>query len=671
MLTDLPSEIILTVLQKLDRKTINRMLLLNKDIYNFIKHYCKKLPKFYVDEVYIVNLKELHIEEMHFNIEGRRHLINLNKMPEIEKLADQIIVRDALCYCGNWDLNISESLLKTCPNTQSIRIFYQTEVINLDELTKHTSQWQKSVAYILVINHKCKEEDIPEEPTNYAKNLTLNELSNFGCPYAEWAFDSTLIKKNNLDAFLQRIMDLDFPTKCQSIGKYYLSNVQVSFEEYKAMLTDYFTTNSNFIFVEDCFNKSWRRTFFGLKKKKKKRLRKKVMFMKNICNHYYIESMDEQLTIFALMNAIKMANANDNVKNEDLPPTPEKESSPTTNHCYTNLHNFANNQILEAVKAQIMLNSVFPMDQTLFANFLATTAAPALQEQNGSNLFENRNITPFINHNILPTSLNGIQNQNNINDMTNLLKSLCNNGQGIESVNDNDKLQFNDFLNTNIKDNCGGRLVSPSIKNKTKNIMNDAEKEEIEEFALHFKNSRIRFGFTQGDVGQQLGHRYGTDFSQTTISRFEALNLSFKNMCKLRPLLAEWIVVTDEMLKSGKTAEEINQQKLHSKYGQRHTTMSESPVMDCENNIINSDELHGKRKSSIDEQVVGNLKKRRKRTNLDATQRDLLNQLFERDERPDHDAMDKIANHLNLDKEVIRVWFCNRRQKTRRIVGTV
>ena len=30
---------------------------------------------------------------------------------------------------------------------------------------------------------------------------------------------------------------------------------------------------------------------------------------------------------------------------------------------------------------------------------------------------------------------------------------------------------------------------------------------------------------------------YGNDFSQTTISRFEALNLSFKNMCKLKPLI--------------------------------------------------------------------------------------------------------------------------------------
>lgn len=45
----------------------------------------------------------------------------------------------------------------------------------------------------------------------------------------------------------------------------------------------------------------------------------------------------------------------------------------------------------------------------------------------------------------------------------------------------------------------------------------------------------------QGDVGLAMGKLYGNDFSQTTISRFEALNLSFKNMCKLRPLLEKWL----------------------------------------------------------------------------------------------------------------------------------
>lgn len=49
------------------------------------------------------------------------------------------------------------------------------------------------------------------------------------------------------------------------------------------------------------------------------------------------------------------------------------------------------------------------------------------------------------------------------------------------------------------------------------------------------------FCLHQGDVGVAMGKLYGNDFSQTTISRFEALNLSFKNMCKLKPLLEKWL----------------------------------------------------------------------------------------------------------------------------------
>ena len=45
----------------------------------------------------------------------------------------------------------------------------------------------------------------------------------------------------------------------------------------------------------------------------------------------------------------------------------------------------------------------------------------------------------------------------------------------------------------------------------------------------------------QADVGLALGTLYGNVFSQTTICRFEALQLSFKNMCKLKPLLQKWL----------------------------------------------------------------------------------------------------------------------------------
>merc|ERR1719373_1399793 len=65
--------------------------------------------------------------------------------------------------------------------------------------------------------------------------------------------------------------------------------------------------------------------------------------------------------------------------------------------------------------------------------------------------------------------------------------------------------------------------------------------DDLESFAKQFKQRRIKLGFTQADVGLALGTLYGNVFSQTTICRFEALQLSFKNMCKLKPLLQKWL----------------------------------------------------------------------------------------------------------------------------------
>ena len=67
-------------------------------------------------------------------------------------------------------------------------------------------------------------------------------------------------------------------------------------------------------------------------------------------------------------------------------------------------------------------------------------------------------------------------------------------------------------------------------------------------FAELIWKSNFALGYTQGDVGLAMGKMYGNDFSQTTISRFEALNLSFKNMCKLKPLLAKWLEDADSSM---------------------------------------------------------------------------------------------------------------------------
>ncbi|KAG2470334.1 PO2F2 factor, partial [Polypterus senegalus] len=155
--------------------------------------------------------------------------------------------------------------------------------------------------------------------------------------------------------------------------------------------------------------------------------------------------------------------------------------------------------------------------------------------------------------------------------------------------------------------------------------------EELEQFARTFKQRRIKLGFTQGDVGLAMGKLYGNDFSQTTISRFEALNLSFKNMCKLKPLLEKWLNDAETM--------------------SMDTTLP-SP------NHLNSPPLGF-------EGLPG--RRRKKRTSIETNVRVALERSFIANQKPTSEEILLIAEQLNMEKEVIRVWFCNRRQKEKRI----
>ena len=55
--------------------------------------------------------------------------------------------------------------------------------------------------------------------------------------------------------------------------------------------------------------------------------------------------------------------------------------------------------------------------------------------------------------------------------------------------------------------------------------------------------SRLTLGLTQEQAGLALGEYCGTFFSQTTISRFESLNLSYRNMVKLATIFSGWLQV--------------------------------------------------------------------------------------------------------------------------------
>uniref|UniRef100_A0A8C0LFH7 POU domain protein n=1 Tax=Canis lupus dingo TaxID=286419 RepID=A0A8C0LFH7_CANLU len=135
---------------------------------------------------------------------------------------------------------------------------------------------------------------------------------------------------------------------------------------------------------------------------------------------------------------------------------------------------------------------------------------------------------------------------------------------------------------------------------------------------------------SQGDVGLAMGKLYGNDFSQTTISRFEALNLSFKNMCKLKPLLEKWL---------------NDAENLSSDSGLSSPSALNSPGLGME----------------------GLNRRRKKRTSIETNIRVALEKSFLENQKPTSEEITMIADQLSMEKEVIRVWFCNRRQKEKRI----
>lgn len=150
-----------------------------------------------------------------------------------------------------------------------------------------------------------------------------------------------------------------------------------------------------------------------------------------------------------------------------------------------------------------------------------------------------------------------------------------------------------------------------------------AEVKELEEFAHSFKQRRVKLGYTQTNVGHALGEVHGTDFSQTTICRFENLQLSYKNAQKLKPILEKWL-------------EEAEKQ------GVQHREEEQSPE-----------------------------RRRKRRTSIGVGAKESLERNFMTQPKPSSNDINKIADALNLDKEVVRVWFCNRRQREKRVRNSV
>ncbi|KAJ8933066.1 hypothetical protein NQ314_014241 [Rhamnusium bicolor] len=97
--------------------------------------------------------------------------------------------------------------------------------------------------------------------------------------------------------------------------------------------------------------------------------------------------------------------------------------------------------------------------------------------------------------------------------------------------------------------------------------------------------------------------------------------ICFKNMCKLKPLLQKWLEEADS------------------------TTGSPTSI----------------------DKIAAQGRKRKKRTSIEVSVKGALEQHFHKQPKPSAQEITSLADSLQLEKEVVRVWFCNRRQKEKRM----
>jgi len=201
--------------------------------------------------------------------------------------------------------------------------------------------------------------------------------------------------------------------------------------------------------------------------------------------------------------------------------------------------------------------------------------------------------------------------------------NLCFNSEGLEKLNGVSGMLPSHMQHPFVDRYRDSHNASPRslTDEETMNPPTSGNSDDLEAFAKQFKQRRIKLGFTQADVGLALGTLYGNVFSQTTICRFEALQLSFKNMCKLKPLLQKWLQEADS------------------------TTGTSANI----------------------DKIAAQGRKRKKRTSIEVSIKQTLEQHFLKSPKPSAQEITLLAEQLGLDKEVVRVWFCNRRQKEKRM----
>nr|CAH8848490.1 unnamed protein product [Trichobilharzia regenti] len=211
--------------------------------------------------------------------------------------------------------------------------------------------------------------------------------------------------------------------------------------------------------------------------------------------------------------------------------------------------------------------------------------------------------------------------------------------------------------------NCPIHSTS-TMTNITHNTFDQLSLDGLHKFVEIFKQKRIQLGITQAEVGRALGEINVCSFgclSQSTICRFESLSLSPSNMLALKPVLEIWLKQMEE-------ESALNQTTLP-----RQKSQNQDP-----NFASFKNSLHKSLPSSFDISPTSfnsssfkapTQNRRRRRTSISEADKYFLESFFHTvDCRPTTEQMIQLASQLNMTKNVIRVWFCNQRQKQKRLL---
>lgn len=154
----------------------------------------------------------------------------------------------------------------------------------------------------------------------------------------------------------------------------------------------------------------------------------------------------------------------------------------------------------------------------------------------------------------------------------------------------------------------------------------EAEHERLKEFAERFKLERNKFGYSSANVNQQLAIRYGTTFSFGKIDQFEAQHLPLPEMMAMKQILEWWLLDTA-----------------------RASGMSEKSVQELAKSVCPPRKEFRKRRTMLDENTRG-----------------ILEDEFARNNKPNSSQLLEISTKAGIDKEVVKIWFANQRQRMKK-----